>query len=312
MSEPSVLAVDFGGTHAACAVVSGRELLGCQTVLVPDSRLLAPLLERVSAVLGNLAGTVATCQGVAFSFCGIVDPMTGRVLSTPAGKYEDSRSLDLPAWCRNEFGLPFAIENDARMALLGERYAGAARGCDDVVMVTLGTGVGGAAMIGGRLLRGKHFQAGCLGGHLPVHFDGRLCVCGATGCVEAEASGWALPAICRNWEGYEQSALAAEPSLDFAALFRLAAGGDRVAIEVRDRCLAIWEAGLVGLIHAYDPEKIIVGGAVMGSAGQILPELRRRVARGSWTPWGEVEVCAAGLGNHAALLGAVPLLEGKC
>jgi len=74
------------------------------------------------------------------------------------------------------------------MALLGERHAGAAAGCDDVVMVTLGTGVGGAAMIGGRLLRGRHFQAGCLGGHLPVRFDGRRCICGAVGCVETEAS----------------------------------------------------------------------------------------------------------------------------
>ena len=98
--------------------------------------------------------------------------------------------------------LRFAIENDARMALLGERHAGAAAGCDNVVMITLGTGIGGAAMIEGKLLRGKHAQAGCLGGHLPAKVGGRQCTCGAIGCLEAEASGWALPLWRPEWKGF--------------------------------------------------------------------------------------------------------------
>ncbi len=84
------------------------------------------------------------------------------------------------------------------MALLGERYAGAGRGFDDIVMTTLGTGIGGAAMIGGKLLRGKHAQAGCLGGHIPVKFGGRQCTCGAIGCAEAEASGWSFRSSRQN------------------------------------------------------------------------------------------------------------------
>src|SRR5258708_8730344 len=90
------------------------------------------------------------------------------------------------------------MENDARMALLGEHAAGAAQNCMDVVIVMLGTGVGSAVMIHGVLLRGAHFQAGCLGGHIPARFHGRLCICGAIGCVEAEASTWALDAIPRQ------------------------------------------------------------------------------------------------------------------
>ena len=78
---------------------------------------------------------------------------------------------------------------------------GAARGCDNVVMITLGTGIGGAAMIEGKLLRGKHAQAGCLGGHLPAKVGGRACTCGAIGCLEAEASGWALPLHGARMEG---------------------------------------------------------------------------------------------------------------
>lgn len=305
------LAVDIGGSHATCALVQGRTLLAESGVMISDSRRLRDLMPQLSCVLRSLAAAADTgrCAGVAVSFPGIVDPHTGRVLSTPAGKFEDAREIDLNAWCGQEFGLPLRIENDARLALLGERWAGAAQGCDDLVMLTLGTGVGGAAMMEGRLLRGKHFQGGCLGGHLPAHFAGRDCICGNRGCVEAEASTWALPEICASWPGFSGSILAREPVLDFALLFRASAAGDRVACEIRARCLRVWGAGVVGLIHAYDPELVVLGGAVMNSAQHILPALQEHVNRHAWTPWGKVELRAAKLGSHAALLGALPLLQ---
>ena len=313
MSDRSaVLAVDIGGSHATCALVRGGEILAWEHIDIADARRLQPVLGGIAGSVNRLRTDAHECRGIAFSFPGIVDPITARVLSTPKDKFADSRDLDLRGWCAHEFGLPCAIENDARMALLGERHAGAAAGCDDVVMVTLGTGVGGAAMIGGRLLRGRHFQAGCLGGHLPVRFDGRRCICGAVGCVETEASGWALPEICRTWPGFEDSTLARSPACNFAVLFAAAAGGDPVALEIRRHCLRVWGVGLVGMIHAYDPELIVMGGAVMGSAEQILPALREHVATEAWTPWGTVRVAAAALGNHAALLGAIPLLDGIC
>ena len=98
--------------------------------------------------------------------------MRRRILST-SSKYDDGPEIDLVAWARAELDLPLRLENDARTALLGERYAGAGQGCDDIVMMTFGTGIGGAAMIGGRLLHGKHFQAGCLGGHFAADYRGR-------------------------------------------------------------------------------------------------------------------------------------------
>src|SRR5439155_23768344 len=116
--------------------------------------------------------------------------------------------MELATWSRDTFGLRLCIENDARMALLGESYEGAARGFSDVVMMTLGTGIGGVTMIEGKLLRGKHSQAGCIGGHFPVLFSGRPCSCGGIGCAEAEASGWSLPAVVNDWPGIASSALA--------------------------------------------------------------------------------------------------------
>jgi glucokinase len=294
------LAVDLGGSHAACALVEDSIILASKTLSVDRFRGLGPLLPRLGEALRSLlehAGTAASsCAGVAFSFCGLVDPRQGRIVSTNA-KYDDAPALDLSAWARTELNLPLRLENDARTALLGERYAGAARGFDDLVMITLGTGIGGAAMMGGRLLRGKHFQAGCLRGHLGV------------GCMEAEASSWSLPLICREQPLYRDSVLARLPEVTYADLFRLALAGDHCARLVRDRSIEVWASGIVSLIHAYDPEVVVLGGGVMQSSEQILPPLERIVSERAWTPWGKVEIRKAALGSQASLLAAVPLFE---
>jgi glucokinase len=309
------IAIDIGGSHAVCAVVDGRRILAAERFPVADAGSLAKLLpELAAAAAGALRKcnlSASDCAGVAVSFPGIVDPFSARIFSTPKGKYDDSAAIDLRQWSLERFDLPLRIENDARMALLGERFCGTLQGCDDAVMLTLGTGVGGAVLAGGRLLRGRHFQAG-LGGHVPVLFDGRACICGSQGCVEAEASTWALPGICRSWPGFAESVLAREAVLDFAALFRSSGAGDPVAQAIRDRCLTVWAAAIVGLIHSFDPDAIVIGGAVMKSADQILPFLEDYVHARAWTPWGKVRICQAELGADAGLLGAVPLLLEPC
>lgn len=306
-----VLAVDLGGTHATCALVEDQT---CVDSIVLDYRAaggLQLLLPEIVIALRDICSraTIASrdLRGIAMTFCGLVDRSAGRILSTN-GKFPDATALDLQHWAQTELGLPLRLENDARMALLGEHYAGAARGIDDVVMVTLGTGIGGAAMIGGHLLRGRHFQAGCLGGHLSVRLGGRTCTCGALGCAESEASGWALPIVLKDWPGFESSTLN-QSEINFERLFRHAAAGDSVALAVREHCLRVWSANAVALIHAYDPEILVYGGGVMKSASSILPFIQDYVARFAWTPWGKVQVKCAELGDHAGIMGAVPLFE---
>jgi glucokinase len=313
MTRPAI-GIDLGGSHATIALVKDDQVLGSHRVSLDSAQPLRPALdlfaEAIRKLLAELQIDATECEGLALGFCGLADARTGRVVSTNK-KYEDAPSIDFESWCRQEFGLRFAIENDARMALLGERHAGAARGCDNVVMITLGTGIGGAAMIEGKLLRGKHAQAGCLGGHLPARVGGRPCTCGAIGCLEAEASGWSLPLLAREWRGFSASKLVGQGNIDFKMLFELADAGDRVAVEILDYCLKVWATGAVGLIHAYDPERIVMGGGVMRSAGIILPYIQTYVNQRAWTPWGKVEMVAAQLGNDAGLFGAIPLLTGN-
>ena len=305
------LALDMGGTHVGCGVVAGDRLLAHASIKAEGASNLADLLPVLEDALRSLlreTGTTAKqCQGITIGFPGIVDARDGKIHST-LKKYEDAPKLDLKAWARKTFDLPLRIENDARMALMGEQFAGAGRGVNNIVMMTLGTGIGSATILDGRILRGVHGHAGCLGGHLTAKFDGRTCHCGNLGCAEAEASGWSMPLVARAWPGFAESALAGIESLGFRELFTHAERGDAVASEVRERCLRVWAANAVSLIHAYDPEILILGGGAMQSAEPILSFVQDYVNTHTWSSWGKTRVQAAALGNTAALLGAVPLL----
>ena len=306
------LAIDLGGTHATCGLVEDQKIIAYETLDTDRAKSLGAVLPKISQVFRSLVmknGLVLQdFSGITVGIACLVDSKATRVLATH-GKYDDVRGIDLVAWSRDELGLPLRIENDARMALLGESFAGAARGFSDVVMMTLGTGIGGVTMIDGKLLRGRHFQAGCLGGHFPVLFNGRRCTCGGLGCAEAEASGWSLPMVVSGWPGIADSPLSKYSNIGFKELFGEAAAGDRIALDIRDRCLKVWAADAVALIHAYDPEILVIGGGVMQSGDVIIPAIKAHVHQYSWTPWGKVQVQAAELGNNAALLGAVPLLS---
>lgn len=305
------LSMDLGGSHAALAIVEDRSIQVSREIAVDSSAGLLPVLPALVTMFREMLAEASLqardCIGLAVSIAAMTQH--DAVVSTN-GKYEDAPGIDLRGWCREQLGIPFALENDARMALLGEWYAGAARGAEDVVMMTLGTGIGAAAMAGGKVYRTKAVQGGCLGGHIPARFMGRRCTCGGRGCMEAEACGWALPAIVREWPGFQTSRMAEASAINFRTLFELADAGDTVAVEVRERCLQVWASGTVGLIHAYGPELVVIGGGVMRSAHLILPYIQDYVDHNSWRPSGDVPIVAAKLGNHAGLLGAIPLLTG--
>ena len=306
------LAIDFGGTHATCGLVDGRTILGHETIDADNARSLIALLPKIEETFRGLLTSASLdfrdCAGVGVGLAGLVDGRTSQVLATNE-KYEDAKGFDFDGWSRKTLGIPLRMENDARLALLGEVYAGAALGFSDAVMMTLGTGIGGVAMIEGKLLRGKHGQAGCLGGHIPALYNGRKCTCGAIGCAEAEAAGWSLPFVVTEWPGISESALSSYATVGFKELFEEAHRGDKIAIAIRDRCLNIWAVDAVGLIHSFDPEIIVIGGGVMKSADLIIPYIQEYTNKYAWTPWGKVQIRPAQLGNNAALLGAVPLLK---
>ena len=301
------IGIDLGGTIIKVGLLHEQRLLD-RVRLVADSTAglqaqLPELKTCIDTLLSRHGVSEQQFMGIGFSFAGLVNASTNRIISTNK-KYEDGPDIDLVGWAGSNWGRPLFAENDARMALLGEWQHGAGKKCDNIVLITLGTGIGSAVLMEGKLLRGKHFQAGNLGGHFTVNHQGVACTCGNIGCMESEVSTWRLPELIKEHKRYDQSALKNESVIDFKSIFKHVESGDALAIEVFDHCLSIWSAGIVSMIHAFDPEQVILSGGVMQSGEKILPAFQKRTIRHAWTPWGKVQINQAKFINDAALYGA--------
>jgi glucokinase len=301
------IAIDLGGTIIKIGLLKEGQLIDRREIVAQSAFGLKSQLPELEQVIDQLLASNQVHKdavlGIGFSFAGLVDSVANRILSTNQ-KYDDGPDTDLVRWAREKWNWPLFAMNDARMALLGEWQHGAGQGRSDLVMATLGTGIGSAVLMGGELLIGKHFQAGNLGGHFVVNHKGTTCTCGNIGCVEAEASTWRLPSLLKEHPEFDQSSIKNEEVLDFKALFHHAGNNDRVAKDVLDYCLSAWAAGIITMIHAFDPEIVILSGGIMKSSAIILPALQEKVNQLAWTPWGKVKLVEAKFPDSAALYGA--------
>lgn len=313
--NPHVIAIDLGGTSIKAALVSGGDILASEAIPARSSEGLAPQLPRIADLVRSLCSSrglaPSDCAGLGMGVPFLVDSVACRITSAPKEKYFDACDLDLPAWSRESFGLELKIENDAHAACLGEWRHGAGRNVDDLVMFTLGTGIGCSVIMRGRPLRGKRFQAGVLCGHMISDPDGEPCVCcPAHGCFESLSASRSLPALAHHHPDFGHSPLAAIAEIDFKAVFDYAAAGDSVATAVRDRVIRYWSALAVNVCAAYDPDLIIVGGAVAAAAPVILPRMQDYVQRHAWTVR-PPDIVSATLGNHAGIVGISSLFTNQ-
>jgi glucokinase len=273
-------AIDLGGTAVKLGVFEGGLLVADDEVATVDGQVgLDEVADRLDVLLGD-----EPPQAIGIAVPGVVDPQTSSLLAAH-GKYAELHDLDLAAWSRSRFGCPGVVENDARAALIGEIANGSARGAENAILIVLGTGIGAAAVLDGRVVRGPRGHAAILGGHITVDLDGPRCPCGNIGCAEALASTWALTADAAA------GALDLGPELA-ARLADRGALGIRDLVETRDeresaiildRYIRTWAAVIVTQCHAFDPDIVVVTGGVMRAADVILPALRQRVHADLWS-----------------------------
>jgi glucokinase len=302
------IAVDMGGTKIKLGLIQEGNVVA-QTSLDASSHinLITRLAEIATKVDELLAENNAEPIGIGIAFPGIIDCINYKVLSKYV-KYPDAQDVDFSKWALDRWNIPVALENDAKAALMGEWQFGSGKGCSDLVLITLGTGVGSAVMINNKLLSGRNFVAGNLGGHMTINMHGDACNCGNIGCLETEGSTWALAGEVKNAQQFLSSSLSKEREIDFKALFKHAAEGDPLAKQVRDKCMKTWSLGIINLIHAFDPEKIVIGGGVMESQHILLPHIRHMITTHSWVKDNPPELLAATHPNSAGLLGMYYLL----
>lgn len=306
---------DLGGTNIKIGLIENDSLLKSVQIDATPGESVEHCLNLIShsahMMLDESSFSKSDISGIGLAFPCIVDSQKMRVISEYV-KYKNARDFDFNEWANEEWGVGLALENDAKAALLGEWKNGAGKGHENLVLLTFGTGIGSAVLMNGRLLNGANYMAGNLGGHMTINLHGNQCNCGSLGCLESEASTWSLPGILKCHALFENSMLAKMKPLDFKALFEAAECNDPLALEVRDHCLKSWGLGVVNMIHAYDPDKIILGGGVMKNHRKIIPFLQKIIGKHAWKPASEkVELVTASQFDHAAFFGLNYLLENK-
>jgi glucokinase len=284
-----VIGVDLGGTKILAGVVTSEGV-------VERHREVPTPLESQAAVLDGLETAVrevldGDIAAVGFGIPSRVDQRTGRIegkaVNVPLG------GIELPRLMSERFGLPVAVENDANAATLAEFVAGAGRHVRSLVMLTLGTGCGGGAVLDGVLFRGwAEF------GHMVIVEDGEPCfgTCTGHGHLEAYVSGSAATRDARRAFG---------PAADAHRLVRLAQEGDHEAVEILDRIGRHLGAGIGSLVNLFDPELVVIGGG-FAAAGDFILRSAADVARvEALDPANErIRIVRAELGTMAGLIGA--------
>ena len=323
--ERTLIGVDIGGTKVAAALMRGRlPAPGVRTraeVETPDviDRFTMPTevssaqacLDGILRCIADLQQGAGRVEGIGVGVASMVDFAGGRVVESVNLPLAD---VPLRERLEERFGLPVVIDNDATAAAIGEHAYGAGVGASEMLMLTLGTGVGGGIVSGGRPSRGASGAAAEFG-HIILDVNGPDCPanCPGRGCLEAYVAGPAMGAAALAAARLEPDsalgrAYAAGRRVDSRLLTRLAQDGDEGAVAVLERAGEYLGAGLVTLSNIFDPEVIVIGGGA-AAAGELLFAPARRVlaARGLPPSRDRVRVVPAALGADAGFIGAAAL-----
>ncbi len=276
-------------------------------------------LDMIGAARAGASSEVAaTLAGIGISSPGPLDPWAG-VVQEPPNLGPAFRDVALAPAMAEAHGLPAFLDRDTNVAALGEHAFGAARDTDDFIYLTVSTGVGGAIFTAGRIFHGPDGIAGELG-HVQVALDGPRCGCGGEAHVEAFAGGASLAreaqALARTGSSPYLVAKAAETGLDELSARDVGEGaqaGDPACVELMDRARRAVAAGCVSYVHAFNPHRIVIGGAIAEAEGdRLLDPIRAAIARDTFEVFARrVTVVPAGLGGDVSLAGAHPLVLGR-
>ncbi len=309
--ETCTVGVDLGGTKIEVALVSGsglvldRRRLETRASEGPDV-IQSEIIETVLA-LRDRAGTLPI--GLGIGVAGQVDPTTGMVHFAMNLGW---RNVPIRDVLSDALQLPVFVTNDVRAATWGEWLHGAGRGCDDLICLFVGTGIGGGVVSGGRMLTGCSNSAGELG-HITVDLNGPLCHCGNHGCMEAIAGGWAIgrtgrEAVEKDPEGGAsllRKARGNPEGINARTISQAAGEGDPMAVGIMESAARALAAGAVGLVNAFNPCRLILGGGVIDGLPWLVERVDREVHQRALTVAGApLQVLPSQLRNEAGVIGA--------
>jgi glucokinase len=311
--ELPVLAIDLGGTKIIAAIISDKgQVMAREYYLTLAEEGPQPVIGRVLSAIDHLLDSrnldLSELHSISLAAAGAIDLDKGLVTLSP----------NLPGWyniplrdiVKDKHGVNTFLINDASAAALGEHQFGVGRGVNNLILLTLGTGIGGGVIINGKLYSGPCGSAGEIG-HTTIDVNGPRCSCGNVGCLEMLASGTAIAqeAIRRISQG-EKSSLTEivdgkAGNITAEAVGAAAKNGDFLALEVISRAATYLGVGMVNLVNIFNPEMIIIGGG-MAQMGDLLLDTARQVVEERALPLSAqaVRIVTAQLGDNAGVLGA--------
>jgi glucokinase len=294
------IGIDLGGTKIAAGIVDeAGTVLAREQVLTDPSDIVGQIKRLVDALRAS------DVDGIGIGAAGLIDHASGRYLFGPN---TGLRELDLAEVVSGLLGRPVSLDNDANCAAWGEHRFGCGRGTDDFLCITLGTGIGGGFVLGGRPYRGAHGGAGEVG-HILVDPNGPLCGCGRRGCWEQFASGMALERAAEEGLDAHPDSVLERPVLG-PAITAAARKGDAFAAELVDRTARWIGWGLASLVNVFEPGRIAIGGGISADwdlfAATAVASMNERTEAPDYRPM--PEVVASALGRDTGVIGAALLV----
>jgi glucokinase len=312
-SELPVLAIDLGGTKIFAAIISNKgQVVAREYCLTLADEGPEAVINRIFSAIDHLLSqrniNPSQLDSISIAAAGAIDFDKGLVTSSP----------HLPGWhdvplrdiVKEKYKVNTFLINEANAAALGEHYLGVGQGVDNLILLTVGTGIGGGIIINGRLYSGASGSAGEVG-HITVDVNGPRCSCGNTGCLEALVSGTAVAkeAIKRIRQG-ERSSLTeiVEGKIENITAEKVsiaAQGGDSLAAELILKAATYLGVGIANLVNIFNPEMIIIGGGIAKMGDLLLNPARQVVRERAFQLSAQaVQIVPAQLGDDAGVLGA--------
>ena len=310
------IGVDVGGTNVKIALVSDEGKIIYSNSIPTRAEMgyeytVNSMKEAIRELFKETKLGAKDIEGIGFGFPGQIDCQKGIVRLAP----------NIPGWVNvpiaeimeKEFGIPTRVDNDVRTAALGELNYGAGVGCQNLVCITVGTGIGSGLVINGKLVRGASNAAGELG-HIKLNMQGGpLCGCGDRGCLEAYASGPSIVAMAEEYiKGGKSTRYRelANPEITPYIVSVAAQEGDPVAKQIFKIMGEYIGMGLTSVVNLLNPEKIIIGGGVAAAGDILFDSIKETIAKRAMTIQKEaVEIVPAQLGTNAGVIGASLLIN---
>lgn len=308
-----VFGVDIGGTTCKCGTFdeTGKLILREEIPTRKDeggSLILTDIRDYLEKVLDKLSFAKEDVIGIGMGVPGscLEDGTVNKCINLGWGVFNVAKTME------ELIGIPTRIGNDANMAALGEFWVGGGSEFESMVMVTIGTGVGGGAIIGGKPIYGFN-GAACELGHIPIVDDEtETCNCGKKGCLEQVASANGIVRVANRFlsESEKPSSLRTLPYISAKAIFDEAKLGDGLAIEVTEYVARYLGKGLACVAGIVDPEAFVIGGGVSAAGDYLINLISRYYREAVFHPSRNTKIVRASLGNDAGMYGACKLVLG--